>query len=72
MTFLLMESLPMTLACDTSGRDFECIGTDSSLGPVLSVEYVGSANGSGTTASGTVAFSLATVCTSSGTFSASL
>lgn len=72
LTVLLTESMPMTLACDTNGRDFDCIGTDTSLGVPLTFEYAGSANGSGTTASGTVAIALDTVCTSSGTFSASL
>ena len=66
----LIEGLAMELPCTTDGRDFHCEGVEASFG--LTLTYIGTANGTGTSALGSVELVAPTICNSNGDFSATM
>lgn len=70
LSIFVIESPPLELSCWTDGPEFECEGVEASFGATMT--YIGTANGSGTSASGTVELNVPSFCASNGIFSATL
>ena len=68
----ITTGFPMTLACVSDGRDFECAGAISDFGITITLALLGTANSAGTTATGEFVLELPDYsCASIGTFEAS-